>query len=220
MPSLKTILLAALAATAVSAAPRRGGRPGAGQQPPFPIEDGSPSAPGVDPVTAPPADVSQPVLGGGNNGTGNGNNNGGGNNGGGNNGGGNGGGGGGDGQVNLAVIPTDFGITAGQGRDSVQAGSCAGANNAPIPCDCPPAPNDERFLGALAQALGQGFFPDPSVVTPIDLASFNDATDQSSATVRNRATAMIQVLQSLTGAKGQGCPGASVPVLVAQQRGN
>ncbi|KAK0749795.1 hypothetical protein B0T18DRAFT_287905, partial [Schizothecium vesticola] len=118
--------------------------------------------------------------------------------------------------INSAVIPASFGVTAGATRTA--GGGCTGANNAPIPCDCPPAPNDPRFLGGLASLLTQGFFPDPSVAAPIDLRRFNDAADRSVATNRDRATAMIQVMQSLSGNKGQGCPGVSTPVLVAQQR--
>ncbi|KAK3346661.1 hypothetical protein B0T25DRAFT_521030 [Lasiosphaeria hispida] len=121
-------------------------------------------------------------------------------------------------QINTAVIPASFGVSAGAGRDRVQAGSCTGANNAPIPCDCPPAPTDPAFLASLAQALRQGFFPDPSVASPIDLRRFNDARDASPQTNTDRATAMIQVLQSFSGTKGQGCPGVSFPVLVGQQR--
>ncbi|KAK1831174.1 hypothetical protein QBC39DRAFT_391379 [Podospora conica] len=125
-------------------------------------------------------------------------------------------GGGGDvSQINRAVIPATFGITAGSGP---RANGCTGANNAVIPCDCPPLPSDPRFLGGLASLLTQGFFPDPSVASPIDLRRFNDAADQSVATNKNRATAMIQVMQSLSGNKGQGCPGVSTPVLVAQQQ--
>jgi len=56
------------------------------------------------------------------------------------------------------------------------------------------------------------------VATPINLARFNDASDTSVQTNRDRATAMVQVLQSLSGNKGQGCPGVAYPVLVNQQR--
>jgi hypothetical protein len=112
------------------------------------------------------------------------------------------------------MIPTFFGVTAGQGP---QGDSCTGANGAAIPCNCPPEPNDPAFTGGLLQALTQGFFPDGSVVTPIDLARFNDASDTSEQTNRERATAMVQVMQSLTGQKGVGCPGVAYPVLVAQQ---
>ncbi|KAK0725282.1 hypothetical protein B0H67DRAFT_450405, partial [Lasiosphaeris hirsuta] len=120
--------------------------------------------------------------------------------------------------INTAVIPASFGVQAGDGRDRVQAGSCTGVNDAPIPCACPPAPTDPVFLASLARALRQGFFPDPSVASPIDLRRFNDAGDASPQTTADRATAMIQVLQSFSGTKGQGCPGVSFPALVSQQR--
>lgn len=85
---------------------------------------------------------------------------------------------------------------------------------------CPaPGSRDKDFLDKLALSLTQGFFPDPSVTTPLDLATFNNATDTSDDTARQRATAMIQVLQSLSGTKGEGCPGASFPVLAALQMG-
>ncbi|KAK0648702.1 hypothetical protein B0T16DRAFT_287802, partial [Cercophora newfieldiana] len=111
--------------------------------------------------------------------------------------------------VNTAVIPSNFGI---------QTGSGVGANNVPIPADCPPSPSDPRFLGGLASLLTQGFFPDPSVPSPIDLERFNNAGDQSEQTNRERATAMVQVMQSISGTKGVGCPGASFPVVINQQR--
>jgi hypothetical protein len=58
--------------------------------------------------------------------------------------------------VNQNVIPKSFGVTAGQGKDQVQAGTCTGANSKPIPCYCPPAPTDPDFLGKLTQALPKG----------------------------------------------------------------
>ncbi|KAK4452215.1 hypothetical protein QBC34DRAFT_276915, partial [Podospora aff. communis PSN243] len=111
--------------------------------------------------------------------------------------------------INTAVIPSDFGI---------QAGSGVGVNNVPIPADCPPSPSDPRFLGGLATLLTQGFFPDQSVPAPLGLDAFNNAADQSETTVRQRATAMVQVMQSISGTKGVGCPGASFPVVIEMQR--
>lgn len=193
-----TLLFIALLTTSASAAPREHRQAGKG-----PARGGNRNRP------APPT---PPAVGGGAPPPAPGNGNG--------NGGGGGGGGGGNqftggtgdpSQINSAVIPASFGITAG-------ANGCTGANNAPIPCDCPPAPSDPRFLGGLASLLTRGFFPDASVPSPIDLRRFNDAGDRSVATNRDRATAMIQVMQSLSGNKGQGCPGVSTPVLVAQQR--
>ncbi|KAK3317723.1 hypothetical protein B0T19DRAFT_296651 [Cercophora scortea] len=114
-------------------------------------------------------------------------------------------------------IPTDFGVTAGVPAPS-QPGSCLGAGGKLIPCTCPPKSTDPRFLAGLTQALTEGFFPDPSVQSPINLARFNDAADTSTRTSQLRATVMIQVMQSLSGKKGAGCPGVAVPVLVNQQK--
>lgn len=41
---------------------------------------------------------------------------------------------------------------------------------------------------------------------------------QDTSTNKNRATAMIITLQSFTGKKGVGCPGASTPELISQQK--
>ncbi|KAK3347286.1 hypothetical protein B0T25DRAFT_554091 [Lasiosphaeria hispida] len=197
----KFFFFGALLTVATTALPQRGGNRGDGQggrpriRPPPNNEQNNPpptppTPPPPPPAVSPPADNAPPAGGGGN-------------------GGGNGGGGGNAGQINTAVIPDDFGI---------QAGSGVGANGTPIPRECPPAPSDPAFLGGLSQLLTNGFFPDPSVPAAIDLERFNDAGDQSVQTNRDRATAMVQVLQSLSGTKGVGCPGASVPVLIAQQR--
>lgn len=121
------------------------------------------------------------------------------------------------GGVNPAVIPQDFGIKAGV-PSTVQPGDCVGANDKLIPCNCPPAPNDPDFLGKLSQGLSQGFFPDPSVQIPITLEEFNNAADVSVDTQKRRGTAMIQVMQSLRGTKGVGCPGVAVPNLVKLQQ--
>ncbi|KAK0611653.1 hypothetical protein B0T14DRAFT_530826 [Immersiella caudata] len=198
----KLFFLATLLATTTTALPQRGGgdreaqgrgrgkgRPG--NRPEIRPPQNPDQAPPPPPGAAPPP----PPNGGGNNNGGGGNNF---------------AGGPGDAsQVNTAVIPNDFGI---------QAGSGVGANNVPIPADCPPSPSDPRFLGGLAALLTQGFFPDPSVPAPLDLAAFNNAADQSQNTVRQRATAMVQVMQSISGTKGVGCPGASFPVVIAQQQ--
>ena len=123
------------------------------------------------------------------------------------------------GTVNQAVIPKSFGITAGQGRDTVQIGSCIGANNKLIPCFCPPAPNSPEFLSKLTRALTDGFiFSRAQVEIPISLADFNDAADTSIDTNKRRATAMIQVLQNFNLTRqGVGCPGVSAPVLGVMQ---
>lgn len=124
--------------------------------------------------------------------------------------------------VNLNVIPKTFGVTAGEGRDRIQIGSCVGANDTPIPCHCPPAPDSPEFLGKLTKALTDGFiFSREQVALPISLAKFNDESDRSVDTNKLRATAMIEVLQNFNlTTQGVGCPGVSVPVLgVMQQTG-
>ncbi|EAQ83350.1 predicted protein [Chaetomium globosum CBS 148.51] len=83
--------------------------------------------------------------------------------------------------VNQNVIPKSFGVTAGQGKDQVQVGSCSGANNKLIPCYCPPAPDSPEFLSKLAKALADGFiFSKEQVAVPITLEKFNDDSDTSS----------------------------------------
>ncbi|KAK3385160.1 hypothetical protein B0H63DRAFT_179955 [Podospora didyma] len=111
--------------------------------------------------------------------------------------------------VNTDMIPLDFGIT----RNS----QCLGAKGKSIPCNCPPDSRDPDFIAKLGQSLSQGFFPDASIVTPLTLEKFNNVDDKSEATNRQRATAMVQVLQSLSGNKGQGCPGVSYPNIISQQ---
>lgn len=122
--------------------------------------------------------------------------------------------------VNQAVIPPSFGVTAGQGKNQVQPGSCTGANNKPIPCFCPPAPNSPEFLSKLTKALTNGFIFSPAQVKiPISLQQFNDASDTSPATNKLRATAMIQVIQNFNlTTQGVGCPGVSTPVLTVMQK--
>jgi hypothetical protein len=117
------------------------------------------------------------------------------------------------------VIPTSFGVTAGAGKDKIQAGACTGANDKPIPCYCPPAPNSPDFLQKLTKALSDGFiFSKEQVAIPITLAKFNDAADTSIETQKLRGTAMIQVMQNFNmTTQGVGCPGVSVPVLSKMQ---
>lgn len=121
--------------------------------------------------------------------------------------------------VNPAVIPKTFGVTAGLGRDKVQRGSCTGANNKPIPCFCPPAPDSPEFLSKLGKALADGFiFSKAQVPIPISLSQFNNAADTSVATQKLRATTMIEVLQNFNlTIRGVGCPGTSAPVLAKMQ---
>ena len=66
----------------------------------------------------------------------------------------------------------------------------------------------ESVISLLIPARAVG-----SVTAPIDLRKFwNDATDTSVATNRNRATAVIQVMQNLSGNKGQGCQGVDARI--------
>ncbi|KAH6847412.1 hypothetical protein B0I37DRAFT_144555 [Chaetomium sp. MPI-CAGE-AT-0009] len=122
--------------------------------------------------------------------------------------------------VNQNVIPKSFGVTAGVGKDQVQVGSCTGANNALIPCFCPPAPDSPEFLSKLSKALADGFiFSKKQVDVPITLEKFNDDSDTSAETNKLRATAMIQVMQNFNlTTQGVGCPGVSVPVLGKMQQ--
>ncbi|KAL2257103.1 hypothetical protein VTK26DRAFT_649 [Humicola hyalothermophila] len=126
---------------------------------------------------------------------------------------------GGGSTVNQNVIPKTFGITAGEGRDEIQPGSCRGANDKPIPCYCPPAPDSPEFLEKLTKALTDGFiFSKEQVAIPISLDAFNDESDVSIPTQKLRATAMIQVMQNFNmTTQGVGCPGVAVPVLSQMQ---
>ncbi|KAK4131021.1 hypothetical protein BT67DRAFT_445014 [Trichocladium antarcticum] len=122
------------------------------------------------------------------------------------------------GGVNQAVIPASFGVTAGDKIPGQE--NCRGANDKPIPCHCPPAPDSPDFLQKLAKALADGFIFSPAqVAIPISLDRFNDAADASVETQKLRATAMIQVMQNLNmTTQGVGCPGVAVPVLSKMQQ--
>ncbi|KAK3290776.1 uncharacterized protein B0H64DRAFT_378557 [Chaetomium fimeti] len=122
--------------------------------------------------------------------------------------------------VNQNVIPKSFGVTAGEGKDQVQVGSCTGANNKLIPCFCPPAPDSPEFLSKLSKALTDGFiFSKEQVALPITLDKFNDDSDTSVETTKLRATAMIQVMQNFNmTTQGVGCPGVAVPALGKMQQ--
>ncbi|KAH7409037.1 hypothetical protein BKA64DRAFT_664035 [Cadophora sp. MPI-SDFR-AT-0126] len=93
---------------------------------------------------------------------------------------------------------------------AIQAGTGIGANGVPIPENCPPARAD--FISRLTTNIAAGNV----LGTPI---TFNtDPTVQDTKTNKDRATAMIITLQSFTGVKGVGCPGASTPELISQQK--
>ena len=114
------------------------------------------------------------------------------------------------GEVDETLIP-EFGIVRGTDPDVLQIGSCTGFNGqfVPIPCTCPPDRN--QFINALNNALEAGDVQGE----PITFS--NDASDQSLATNRQRATACVIVLQSINGEKGKGCPVASAPNFKTQQ---
>jgi hypothetical protein len=122
--------------------------------------------------------------------------------------------------VNQNVIPKTFGVTAREGKDKIQVGSCLGANNALIPCYCPPAPDSPEFLTKLAKAPVDGFiFSKAQVALPSTLAKFNNESDRSAETNKLRATAMIEVMQNYNmTTQGVGCPGVSFPVLGRMQQ--
>jgi hypothetical protein len=113
-------------------------------------------------------------------------------------------------EVDEMLVP-EFGVVSDTDRDALQIGSCTGFNGqfVPIPCTCPPDRN--LFINALNNALEVGNVEGE----PITFS--NDASDQSEATNKQRATACIIVLQSFNGEKGDGCPVASAPNFKTQQ---
>ncbi|KAK0713156.1 hypothetical protein B0T26DRAFT_609235, partial [Lasiosphaeria miniovina] len=121
--------------------------------------------------------------------------------------------------INLAVIPTDYGLPFS--NDPTNNGPCPSKPGKPdIPCRCPPPRTDPKFLGLLALALKQGFFPSCSIKVTMTLDEFNNgSTEPGSDAQKQRATTMTQVLQSLnnTGPGVLGCPAASYPFIAAQQ---
>jgi len=93
---------------------------------------------------------------------------------------------------------------------TIQSGTGVGANGVPIPENCPPA--RAEFISKLSTNIAAG----DVLGTPI---TFNtDPTVQDTKTNQDRATAMIITLQSFSGVKGVGCPGASTPELISQQK--
>jgi len=114
--------------------------------------------------------------------------------------------------VNLDLVP-QFGVVKGTNANAQQVGSCDGFNGQAsvlIPCFCPP--DRDVFLQRLGQAMADGNV----LGEPIQFS--NDATDQSEETNRLRATALVVVLQNFNGTKGVGCPAASAPNFLSQQR--
>ncbi|CZS93952.1 uncharacterized protein RAG0_03998 [Rhynchosporium agropyri] len=93
---------------------------------------------------------------------------------------------------------------------SIKSGTGVGANGVAIPNTCPPARGD--FISKLSANIAAGNV----LGTPI---LFNtDLKVQDIKTNKDRATAMIITLQSFSGVKGVGCPGASTPELISQQK--
>ncbi|CZR58543.1 uncharacterized protein PAC_08435 [Phialocephala subalpina] len=93
---------------------------------------------------------------------------------------------------------------------SIKTGSGVGANGVAIPKTCPPSRS--AFIAKLSANVAAGNV----LGTPI---TFNTNPEvQDTKTNESRATAMIITLQSFTGVKGVGCPGASTPELLSQQK--
>ncbi|PVH90628.1 hypothetical protein DM02DRAFT_420942 [Periconia macrospinosa] len=109
--------------------------------------------------------------------------------------------------IDPSLIP-DFGLMAGQ--DPNGSGSCAGANNILIPCFCPP--DREEFIEKVNSAVASGNF----LGTPV---TFNvNPLAQSNKDKFDRATTCLIVLQSFNGTRGVGCPAASAPTILNQQK--
>ncbi|TVY32463.1 hypothetical protein LOCC1_G008699, partial [Lachnellula occidentalis] len=93
---------------------------------------------------------------------------------------------------------------------SIKTGSLKGANGVAIPAACPPSRAD--FIAKLSSNVAAGNV----LGSPI---TFNtDAAVQDTATNKARATAMLVTLQNFTGKPGVGCPAASTPELLSQQK--
>ncbi|TVY37484.1 hypothetical protein LSUB1_G004494 [Lachnellula subtilissima] len=93
---------------------------------------------------------------------------------------------------------------------SIKTGSLKGLNGVAIPAVCPPSRAD--FIAKLNTNVAAGNV----LGTPI---TFNtNAAVQDTNTNKNRATAMLITLQNFTGKKGVGCPAASTPELLTQQK--
>lgn len=124
-----------------------------------------------------------------------------------------GGGGNASGNIDPSLVP-DFGVAQNVNANAKQQGSCDGFNAASnsvvlISCSCPPS--RATFLAALNKNVAAGSVQGDKVTFN------NDASDQSAATNKQRATAMLVTLQNLNGA-GVGCPAASAPNFAVQQK--
>lgn len=109
--------------------------------------------------------------------------------------------------IDPSLIP-DSGIVAGQ--DPNGSGSCAGANNILIPCFCPP--DRQEFVEKVNSAVALGNV----LGTPV---TFNvNPLAQSNKDKLDRATTSLIVLQNFNGTRGVGCPAASAPTMLNQQK--
>lgn len=116
------------------------------------------------------------------------------------------------GGVDQSLVP-EFGVAQGIRTNGEQANNCEGFNGASpvqIPCFCPP--DRQLFLERLGTAVLAGnVLGEPIVFS-------NNASDQSIATNKQRATACIIMLQNFNGTKGVGCPAASAPNFLLQEK--
>ena len=101
--------------------------------------------------------------------------------------------------LESALVPY-FGIEAGV-PSTTQLGSCQGANNINIPCQCPPAWDD--FIQRLEQFASAGNAFGIPVSFPVD---------DSIQSQLDRINACIATLQNIDDvALGEGCPMAAAP---------
>lgn len=106
--------------------------------------------------------------------------------------------------VDKTLVP-EFGVVIGTDRDILQIGSCSRFNGQFIPIPYIYPPNRKQFINALNNALKAGNVEG-------ELITFsNNASDQSGATNKQRATTYIIILQSFNGEKGNRYPVASAP---------
>jgi hypothetical protein len=110
--------------------------------------------------------------------------------------------------INPLLVPA-FGVT--KGVPVPGTADCQGEQGRAIPCFCPPNPLD--FLQKLDFAVNQN----GSSVLGTPIRFNNDINDQSEATLKDRATACVIVLQNFNGSFGVGCPAASAPNFLNQQ---
>jgi len=102
--------------------------------------------------------------------------------------------------INPSLVPV-FSIATGSGK---------GLNGVAIPAVCPPS--RAAFIAKLQTNVAAGNV----LGTPITFNTNAAVTDAN--TQKTRATAMLITLQNFTGKKGVGCPAASTPELLTQQK--